>query len=62
MHTTDRSPGSSLGAHFGNDTSMTDWNNSAHDKKKLRKPAVKAVTFVRHCYSFSSLKTTVNKI
>lgn len=60
IHTAHKSPGSSSGTGFG--TSVTDWAKSAHDKKKLRKPAMKAVIFVRHCYRFSSLKTTVNKI
>lgn len=62
MQTADKSSGSSSGAGFGNGTSMTDWAKSAHDKKKLRKPATKAAIFVRRCYSLSSLKTTVNKI
>lgn len=60
IHTAHKSPGSSSGTGFG--TSVTDWSQSAHYKKKLRKPAMKAVICVRDCYRFSSLKTTVNKI
>lgn len=61
MPTADKSPGSSCRAGFGNGISKTDWVKSAHDKKELRNPATKAVIFVRYYYSFSSLKTAVNK-
>lgn len=37
------------------------WTKSVHDKEKLRIPSAKVVIVVRRCFSFSNLKTTVNK-